>query len=443
MCGGSNHYSQRTHTASSAQKLYICPRRLIRYASNGGNLLVLQHRRNSFRIHILLSARFVYRQFAFQCLGLRYAQISTRIQFACRPFVSQHQPVLCGIRVSAYGRKIYVRDAADAPVSTPVFLSLDNLAKEIELTENTEDIFTRLDVNGAEGVTIRDVNPTGTNKIINLDYYMTEDNFSAALIAKYNAWKQLQEANKQTYYTRSVQYAIKTAQKVTESANFLALDEFTTFKNALTLGEKVYVDMGERGVLQPITIGVRFTYDNPESMELLFSDSYAADDSTFRLVDLLEQSISMGKNLETSKYVYSSFMDSGASAGLREFMNSALDVARNAIMSSTDQAISWDGAGFRLRRWKNEAHTAYAPEQIWMNNNSIVMTKDGWATAEMAIGKFHDENLGDCWGIVAPRIVPPPVARSLLLLEYHLASLSPSRTSLRQLKTLAVAQRII
>lgn len=575
-------------------------------------------------------------------------------------------------------RKIYVRDAADAPVSMPVFLSLDNLAKEIELTENTEDIFTRLDVNGAEGVTIRDVNPTGTNKIINLDYYMTEDNFSAALIAKYNAWKQLREANKQTYYTRSVQYAIKTAQKITEmakltdlrgemtslenlqavviegiaqglktqtdldnanadiaakqteidakqtqidnlttelatiynelkaiaqtcsferyftaeeyklldryikdgelsessfvvsevssygnvgngkdvgtiqvsfngctvteiesaggskiydirggeieikndlkasvisavidkqtdgsfvataylssgtiagnsfpsacvsltgnttainagenslaitlkngyryftldaseyekrsvawelyeygeetlnklsvpsytfnvtSANFLALDEFTTFKNALTLGEKVYVDMGERGVLQPITIGVRFTYDNPESMELLFSDSYAADDSTFRLVDLLEQSISMGKNLETSKYVYSSFMDSGASVGLREFMNSALDVARNAIMSSTDQAISWDGAGFRLRRWKNEAHTAYAPEQIWMNNNSIVMTKDGWATAEMAIGKFHDENLGDCWGIVAPRIVGTLLAGSSLVIE--------------------------
>ena len=575
-------------------------------------------------------------------------------------------------------RKIYVRDAADAPVSTPVFLSLDNLAKEIELTENTEDIFTRLDVNGAEGVTIRDVNPTGTNKIINLDYYMTEDNFSSALIAKYNAWKQLQEANKQTYYTRSVQYAIKTAQKITEmakltdlrgemtslenlqavviegiaqglktqtdldnantdiaakqteidakqtqidnlttelatiynelkaitqtcsferyftaeeyklldryikdgelsessfvvsevssygnvgngkdvgtiqvsfngctvteiesaggseiydirggeieieselkasvisavidkqtdgsfvataylssgtiagnsfpsacvsltgntttinagenslaialkngyryftldaseyekrsvawelyeygeetlnklsvpsytfnvtSANFLALDEFTAFKNALALGEKVYVDMGERGVLQPITIGVRFTYDNPESMELLFSDSYAADDSTFRLVDLLEQSISMGKNLETSKYVYSSFMDSGASAGLREFMNSALDVARNAIMSSTDQAISWDGAGFRLRKWKNEAHTAYAPEQIWMNNNSIVMTKDGWATAEMAIGKFHDENLGDCWGIVAPRIVGTLLAGSSLVIE--------------------------
>lgn len=584
----------------------------------------------------------------------------------------------CIFDFDTMNRKVYVRDASDTPSSKPVFLSLSNLAKEIEVTENTEDIFTRLDVNGAEGVTIRDVNPAGTNKIINLDYYMTEDNFPSELIEKYYAWKQLYADNKRPYYSLSVQYAVKTAQKITEcakltdlqgeltnlenlqavaiqgiaqgigvqsdldkanndiaikqseinakqayidalqnelssiynqlksitetcsfenyfndseyrlldryikdgeitessfvvaevssyenegngksvgsisvsfsnctithittaggsrmydikggeieisgdlkanvvsaiverqasgsfvataylssgtiagnsfpsacvsltgdggsitsdefsaivsitngyryftldasefekrsvawdlyefgeeilnkmaapsysfsitSANFLALEEFVAFKNALTLGEKVYIDIGDRGVLQPIAIGVRFTYDNPESMDLLFADTYTAGDSTFRLVDLLEQSISMGKNVEMSKYIYSSFVDSGASTGLKEFMTSALDVAKNAIMSSTNQAISWDGAGFRLRKWTNESHTAYEPEQIWMNNNSIVMTDDSWATAQMAIGKFHDENLGDCWGIVAPRIVGTLLAGSSLVIE--------------------------
>lgn len=584
----------------------------------------------------------------------------------------------CIFDFDTMNRKVYVRDASDTPSSKPVFLSLSNLAKEIEVTENTEDIFTRLDVNGAEGVTIRDVNPAGTNKIINLDYYMTEDNFPSELIEKYYAWKQLYADNKRPYYSLSVQYAVKTAQKITEcakltdlqgeltnlenlqavaiqgiaqgisvqsdldkanndiaikqgeinakqayidalqnelsaiynqlksiteacsfenyfndseyrlldryikdgeitessfvvaevssyenegngksfgsisvsfsnctithittaggsrmydikggeieisgdlkanvvsaiaerqasgsfvataylssgtiagnsfpsacvsltgdggsitsdefsaivsitngyryftldasefekrsvawdlyefgeeilnkmaapsysfsitSANFLALEEFVAFKNALTLGEKVYIDIGDRGVIQPIAIGVKFTYDDPESMDLLFADTYTAGDSTFRLVDLLEQSISMGKNVEMSKYIYSSFVDSGASTGLKEFMTSALDVAKNAIMSSTNQAISWDGAGFRLRKWTNESHTAYEPEQIWMNNNSIVMTDDSWATAQMAIGKFHDENLGDCWGIVAPRIVGTLLAGGSLVIE--------------------------
>lgn len=575
-------------------------------------------------------------------------------------------------------RKVYVYDASSTPNNQPVFLSLDNLAKEIELTENTEDIFTRLDVNGADGVTIRDVNPTGTNKIINLDYYMTEENFPFSLIEKYSAWKQLYAENKLPYYSLSVQYAIKTALLTTErakltdlqgemislenlravaiqgiaqgikvqsdldaananisakqgeiaekqseidslqedlvsihaqlktiteacnfekyfteseyklldryikdgeisepsfvvsevstygdegsgkktdtlavafsgatitqvtsaggtimydirggrvevdgdleadvisavieqqtsgafvataylssgsiadkrfqsgcasftgdtgsltasaesatldltngyryftfdaseyerrsvawelyeygeealnkmsapsysfkitSANFLAIEDFVSFRDALRLGEKAYIDMGDQGILQPIVIGVHFSYDDLADMELLFSDSYTASDSTFRLVDLLEQSISMGKNVETSKLTYSSFVDSGASDSIREFMTSALDVARNAIIASGNQAISLDGAGLRLRKYANEAQTAYADEQIWMNNNSILMTSDGWATAQMAIGKFQDETLGDCWGIVAPHIVGTLLAGKELIIE--------------------------
>ncbi|MBQ8619044.1 MAG: hypothetical protein IJ418_16230 [Clostridia bacterium] len=575
-------------------------------------------------------------------------------------------------------RTVHVRDVSEGAIDKPVFISLQNLAKSIEVSENTEDIVTRLDVNGAEGVTIRDVNPTGTNKIINLDHYMTTDNFSQSLIDKYYRWQDLCRNSRQSYYALSVQYAIKTTQKVTEqakmtdlegertqlenaqavaiqgiaqglalqgdldkananiavkqreidrqqakiesiaaeqaevmaqlktiterckfesyftneeyiqldrylkdgeitdntfvvtavesyenagngnalsneivqftggtvsnvedaagndiyeisggsmkiaddmsasvisaiidwhsdssfvisaylssgtiqgntfpsacvsitgngvnasfggtavslkvisgyryftldaseyekrsiawelyeygeevlnklsqpsytfsvtSANFFALDDFESFKNNFELGQKVYIELGDAGVLKPIAIGVRFSYEDVPDMELQFSDSYASGDSTFRLVDLLEKSISMGKNVEMSKYIYSSFVDSGASTGLKEFMTSALDVAKNAIMSSTNQAISWDGAGLRLRKWANEAQTTYEPEQIWMNNNSIVMTSNNWATAEMAIGKFHDENLGDCWGIVAPRIVGTLLAGGTLIIE--------------------------
>lgn len=584
----------------------------------------------------------------------------------------------CIFDFDTMNRKVYVYDASDTPASQPIFLSPSNLAKEIEVTENTEDIFTRLDVNGAEGVNIRDVNPTGTNKIINLDYYMTEDNFPADLIEKYNTWKQLCSDKKLPYYTLSVQYAIKTDRLIMEqaklidlqgemtslenlraiaiqaiaqgigvqddldeananisakqgeidakqaeidslqeelaaiqtqlkeitvacnfekyfttveyklldrylkdgeisessfvvaevasysnsgegkseatisaafsectvteiaidggstiydirggkieinddlnanvisavveqqlngsfvataylstgtiagnsfpsgcvsltgdsgtatadetsvtvnltnayryftldaseyekrsvawelyeygedalrklavpsytfnitSANFLAIDDFESFKNALTLGRKVYIDTGSQGILEPITIGVHFSYDDPDSMELSFGDSYTATDSTFRLVDLLEQGVSMGKNVEMSKYVYSSFVDSGASESVRDFMTSALDVARNAIIASGGQAISLDGAGLRLRKYANDAHTAYEDEQIWMNNNSILMTSDGWKTAQTAIGKIHDPELGDCWGIIAPHIVGTLLAGKELIIE--------------------------
>ncbi|MBR6648224.1 MAG: hypothetical protein IKL29_02465, partial [Bacteroidaceae bacterium] len=581
----------------------------------------------------------------------------------------------CIFDFDTYNRKINVRDVSSAVATKPIYISFENLAKEIEVEEDTESIVTRLDVNGAEGVDIRDVNPTGNNKIINLDYYMTTDNFSQSIINKYNNWKTVYKNNQLPYYNLSIEYSMQTVRKATESAamtelqgeltslenqqaviiraiaqnlenqdaldainaqitakqaeitakqaeidsitatlqatlaemaeinettdfqsyftvneykqidryikddsvsessfvvqyaqsysddfgcdlagktivvedttvtstsstsktiyslkggtltidgvvsaniissilehnsdntfvmsfylskgtvgesdfetaclsitgsctvtstatslsvaltsaymyltlntseyakravawdlyeygngilekisqpsykfsitsaNFIYLEDFEEFKNTIRHGEKLYVGISEDKTLAPIAIGMKIDYDNPANLSLEFSDTYLSGDSAFQLADLLEQSISMGKSVDLSKYTYSAFVDSGASTRVKDFMNSALDVAKNAILSSKDQAISWDEAGIRLRKWADEARTRYEPKQVWMNNNSILMTSDNWSTAEIAIGNFYDDNLGDCWGIVAPNIVGTLLAGSNLVIE--------------------------
>lgn len=586
-------------------------------------------------------------------------------------------------------RRINVKSAKSTVPTNPVYISNGNLAEEITVEENTENIVTRLDVNGADGVTIRDVNPMGTNQIINLDYFMNTDNFDAALIEKYWSWKNTYKNYQQQYYNLSVEYALQIMRKTTEqaalvelehemtslenqqaviiqaiasnleqqsslnainrqisskqseikakkaeiedieadaaavyaqlveinkltkfesfftkeeylqldryikddsvsessfvvqatdsytdedvgnsiankkisisgasiskvtnaqkkdiydikggkvtsdfidaeiisaaferatdnsfvmtaylgagttgdtrfpkgcfsitgkvssvshdltadseapdmmngtklsvtiasgylyftrntseyekravawdlfeygneiltkisqpaytfsvtSSNFLGIDEFVKFKNKLRHGEKIYVGISEDETLAPICIGLKFEFASPDSLSLEFSDTYVSSDSSFLLADLLEQSVSMGKSVDLNKYSYSAFMDSGASTKVKDFMTTALDVSKNAIMSSKEQAISWGDSGIRLRKWSDAAHTEYEPKQVWLNNNSILMTSNNWATAELAIGNFYDENLGDCWGIVAPNIVGTLLAGSNLVIE--------------------------
>lgn len=586
-------------------------------------------------------------------------------------------------------RRINVKSAKSTVPTNPVYISNGNLAEEITVEENTENIVTRLDVNGADGVTIRDVNPMGTNQIINLDYFMNTDNFDTALIEKYWSWKDTYKNYQQQYYNLSVEYALQIMRKTTEqaalvelehemtslenqqaviiqaiasnleqqsslnainrqisskqaeikakkaeiedieadaaavyaqlveinkltkfesfftkeeylqldryikddavsessfvvqttesytdedvgnsiankkisisgasiskvtnaqkkdiydikggrvtsdfidaeiisaaferatdnsfvmtaylgagttgdtrfpkgcfsitgkvssvshdltadseapdmmngtklsvtiasgylyftrntseyekravawdlfeygneiltkisqpaytfsitSSNFLGIDEFVKFKNKLRHGEKIYVGISEDETLAPICIGLKFEFASPDSLSLEFSDTYVSSDSSFLLADLLEQSVSMGKSVDLNKYSYSAFMDSGASTKVKDFMTTALDVSKNAIMSSKEQAISWGDSGIRLRKWSDTAHTEYEPKQVWLNNNSILMTSNNWATAELAIGNFYDENLGDCWGIVAPNIVGTLLAGSNLVIE--------------------------
>lgn len=178
-----------------------------------------------------------------------------------------------------------------------------------------------------------------------------------------------------------------------DSGNFLSSDDFLTFQNELEFGKRVYLKIGEEGIIRPYVITVSLDYESPDDFSLEFSSTYTTADKSFALAKLLEQSVSMGKTLSANSGVYSEFVNSGASNRVRTFMESALDLAKNAVLSSGNQAITFDDAGLRIRKWSDESKTDYDPEQIWMVDNMIAFTDNNWATASMAIGKIVDENL--------------------------------------------------
>ena len=588
----------------------------------------------------------------------------------------------CIFDFDTYKRKVNVRDVSSVAAVRPVYISLDNLAKEIEVEEDTENIFTCLDVNGAEGVTIRNVNPMGINKIYNLDYFMTEDNFSSSLIAKWEAWKRGFTGYQNEYFSRTVEnallhveletqkaaltklegelkaleqqqavvveaeamgiegdlpsyssqisakrseirakeseiqeieaameesqesliaineatawsaYGITAEEEVllkryikedsitdssfvaptvdsykvegdsypnvnvsiqirnalitgttidsgrvvysarggtasvivngevkisganilsafdelsgksvtsiyleggcatltgqasvstnakedpdiggqyiegtqatitstkadvyitknlsayqqravewdlfeygkelladlawptyhfsVDSGNFLAMDDFDVFRRQLKLGDKLYLNLGETfGILSPVLVGVETDFES-KGLSLLFSDSFSLSDSAFKLADLLDQSISMGKNVDFNKYNYNAFTNAGGTNAVRDLMDAMRDVALNGLFASSNQAFSIDGSGIHLRKWRDESQTDYEDEQIWMINNSIVFTDDNWNSVKVAIGKFADKNLGEMWGIVAPNLVGTLLAGENLMIQ--------------------------
>lgn len=102
---------------------------------------------------------------------------------------------------------IKVKKLEDITKPTNIYLSLDNLAESISVTENAEDIITVLSCNGND-LDIRTVNPMGTNYIVNFDYYKKRTstdgtvNFpwmSERLIETLDDWQTVWEENKQDY----------------------------------------------------------------------------------------------------------------------------------------------------------------------------------------------------------------------------------------------------
>lgn len=192
-----------------------------------------------------------------------------------------------------------------------------------------------------------------------------------------------------------------------DSGNFMAMDEFELFRKQIKLGKKIYLDLslGNGAVLEPVCIGIKFNFDDLTQLTLEFSDTYSGLDYALSLVDLMEESVSAGKTVARKSGGWGAFVDSGASSTVKDFMDSALDVAKNKVLSSTGQSITWDESGLRLRKWADDDHTIYAPEQIWMTDRNIVFTDNGWETAKMALGMLETEEYGTVYGLVADYIV--------------------------------------
>lgn len=200
-------------------------------------------------------------------------------------------------------------------------------------------------------------------------------------------------------------------------ANFLALSEFSYFKNKLELGGRIYWKQRDGRILQPYLLNVKIPFEDLSNFEIELSSKCNAFDDSFNYEELVQSGATAGKTLDGSKWTYNQFVNSGAETSLSKFMKSALDIAKNNIMSSSGQDISWSESGLRLRKRVDGSPTEYEPYQIWMNNGSIMFTTDNWQTANLAIGQMVSEDSTLISGVIADSLIGKLIASNSMIIE--------------------------
>lgn len=99
--------------------------------------------------------------------------------------------------INVYSQNNYVRE-------TSIHLSNSDIVNSINITENSDDIYTAISVFGEDELTITAVNPTGSSIIYKFDYYL--DVMPAALRTKVVAWQNRVDEVSSTYFTYSAGY---------------------------------------------------------------------------------------------------------------------------------------------------------------------------------------------------------------------------------------------
>lgn len=138
----------------------------------------------------------------------------------------------CVFVFDTHNRVINVVDAKEDTRQLPIYMSYQNLLKEVNVTERNDKYANRVSVSGADGVDIRNVNPTGTNEIIHLGHPISMGAIPDVLTEKYYDWKRAIIAQ-QAYYTGLVALRNATyARYLTEKARLTDLEaELTSLDN--------------------------------------------------------------------------------------------------------------------------------------------------------------------------------------------------------------------
>lgn len=198
-------------------------------------------------------------------------------------------------------------------------------------------------------------------------------------------------------------------------ANILAIPEFEPVIDNFECGNFVKVEIRPGYVVKTQILEVDINFDDMSDFTVTFGNLHSLYSQIDIHAELMSQAVSAGRSVAESGSYWQKGADTATSIGNR-IENGLID-ANTEIKSTENQAISWDSHGLHLRKYADESKSSYLDEQIWMNNEKIVFTDDNWRTAQMAIGQFHDENIGDTYGIIAPSIVGTLLAGQNLVID--------------------------
>lgn len=194
-----------------------------------------------------------------------------------------------------------------------------------------------------------------------------------------------------------------------ETMNFLFMKEYEHFALQCELGCTVNAEIREDEWVSPILLEIDIDFHNPDDFSMVWGNRYRLQTAEWSWAELNNQ---VNK---TSGVVSANFSDmikpvrSGDLDRFAEFVNSALDTAKNAVLAGNHQAMMIDSHGVLGRKSildsnGNPIEGEYESEQIKMLNNGIYFTRDNWNNCSMAVGKVTVGGV-DMYGVVADALV--------------------------------------
>lgn len=157
---------------------------------------------------------------------------------------------------------------------------------------------------------------------------------------------------------------------------------YSEWVNQFKIGSLITLNLGSSYITVRLMTMV-IDFDNPEEIDLVFSNKSRLDDELIQLAEIIADSGRTASSLSLKKMGYDAA--SKQTNQIREFMNGSFNATLNSFQTNDNQEMVYDKFGLHGRKYLPDQNK-YSDEQLWINNNGILLTSDGWKTASMGLG---------------------------------------------------------
>ena len=194
-----------------------------------------------------------------------------------------------------------------------------------------------------------------------------------------------------------------------DMANIFALTEFEPMISQFQLGNLINVVIRPDYIKKARLLAVDINFDDFSDFSCEFGELTSLRTPSSIHADLLANALTAGNSVASSQSYWEKGADLATSTDIKiqNGLLNAIDGIYNA-----DKSVLIDNHGILLR--KLEANGEYSPYQIWLTNNNILISADGFDTAQTGIGEFEVDGK-TLYGVLAQAILSGYIESSTIV----------------------------
>ena len=194
-----------------------------------------------------------------------------------------------------------------------------------------------------------------------------------------------------------------------DMANIYALKEFEPIIHQFQLGNLINVAIRDDYIKKARLLAVDINFDDFSDFSCEFGELTSLKTQSSIHADLLANALTAGNSVASNQSYWEKGADLATSTDIKiqNGLLNAIDGIYNA-----DKSVLIDNHGILLRQVLDNGE--YSPYQIWLTNNNILISTDGFDTAQTGIGVF-EVNGKELYGVLAKAILSGYIESSTIV----------------------------